>query len=126
MTRFPLFVLAAWFAITALWLLISPAGFYTTIPGVAESGPLNVHFARDVGLAIAVSAVALAYGAHLRDWRIALVGAGFPALHGALHVIEALHHGGHGGAEALVGTVLPGLLALMSVWMMPRVRQVAP
>lgn len=126
MTRFPLFVLAAWFGITALWLLISPAGFYTTIPGVSESGPLNLHFARDVGLAFAVSAVALGYGAHLRDWRIALIGAGFPALHGALHVIEALHHGGHGGAEALVGTVLPGLLALMSVWMMPRVRQVAP
>ena len=63
MMKIVVFALAGWFGLVAVWLLISPLGFYTTVPGVADSGPLNLHFARDVGLAFLVSAVALFVGA---------------------------------------------------------------
>ncbi|MFB9150913.1 hypothetical protein [Roseovarius ramblicola] len=115
MTRSVLYLLAAWCGGTGLWLVLSPAGFQATIPGVAETGPLNTHFFRDVGLAFVVSALALGAGAALCDWRLALVGAGFPLLHGGLHLAEALQHGPHGGAGALVATVLPGQIALAAV-----------
>jgi len=112
MTRSVLFLVAAWCGVTGLWLVISPAGFHAGIAGVSETGPLNTHFFRDVGLAFVVSALALGLGAWLRDWLVALVGVGFPLLHGGLHLIESLHHGPHGGAGELVATVLPGLVAL--------------
>jgi len=44
-----------------------------------------------------------------------LAGAGFPLLHGGLHLVESLHHGPHGGVGALVATVLPGAIALAAV-----------
>jgi len=115
MTRSVLFLAAAWCGVTGLWLVISPAGFHVGIPGVSETGPLNTHFFRDVGLAFVASALALGAGAALRDWRVALAGAGFPLLHGGLHLAESLHHGPHGGAGELVATVLPGLIALAAV-----------
>jgi len=33
-----------------LFMLISPQGWYLTIPGVPMSGPFNQHFVRDIGL----------------------------------------------------------------------------
>ena len=115
MTRSVLLLVAAWCGVTGLWLVISPAGFHAGIPGVSETGPLNIHFFRDVGLAFVVSALALGAGAASGDWRLALAGAGFPLLHGALHLVESLHHGPHGGAGELVATGLPGLIALAAV-----------
>ena len=115
MTRSVLLLVAAWCGGTGVYLVVSPGGFHAGIPGVAETGPLNIHFFRDVGLAFVVSALALGAGAGLRDWRVALAGAGFPLLHGGLHLAESLHHGPHGGAGELVATVLPGLIALAAV-----------
>jgi hypothetical protein len=115
MTRSVLFLVAAWCGGIGLWLVISPAGFHAGIPGVSETGPLNPHFFRDVGLAFVASALALGAGGALRDWRVALAGAGFPLLHGGLHLAEAVHHGPHGGAGELVATMLPGLIALAAV-----------
>lgn len=115
MTRSVLLLVAAWCGGTGVWLVLSPAGFHAAIPGVAETGPLNTHFFRDAGLAFVASALALGAGAVLDDWRVALAGAGFPVLHGGLHLAEAVHHGPHGGAGELVATVLPGLIALAAV-----------
>lgn len=115
MTRSVLFLVAAWCGVTGLWLVISPAGFHAGIPGVSETGPLNTHFFRDVGLAFVASALALGAGAVIDDWRVVLAGTGFPLLHGGLHLAEAVHHGPHGGAGELVATVLPGLIALAAV-----------
>lgn len=115
MMKMVIFALAGWFAIVAIWLLISPLGFYTTVPGVAGSGPLNLHFARDVGLAFLVSAVALFVGAQQGNRSLAVLGAGFPVLHGVLHLAEWLAHSGHAHrslVSELSGTLLPGLLAL--------------
>ncbi len=63
MIRLVLLALTGGFGLVAIWLLISLLGFYTTVPGVAASGALNPHFARDVELAFLVSAVALSVGA---------------------------------------------------------------
>ena len=115
MTRSVLLLVAAWCGGTGLWLVVSPGGFHAGVPGVAETGPLNTHFFRDVGLAFVVSALALGAGAASGDWRVALAGAGFPLLHGGLHLAEAVHHGPHGGAGELVATVLPGVIALAAV-----------
>ncbi|MGB8267320.1 MAG: hypothetical protein WCE44_13395 [Candidatus Velthaea sp.] len=38
------------FAVAA-WLFVAPEAFYATVPGVADSGPLNAHLLRDVGIA---------------------------------------------------------------------------
>lgn len=78
---------------------------------MAESGPFNIHFFRDVGLAFVASALALGAGVVLRDWRVALAGAGFPLLHGGLHLAEAVDHGPHGGPGELAATVPPALVA---------------
>jgi hypothetical protein len=115
MTRSVLFLVAAWCGGTGLWLVISPAGFHAGVPGVAETGPLNPHFFRDVGLAFVASALALGAGAASGDWRVALAGAAFPLLHGGLHLAESLDHGPHGGTGELVATVLPGLIALAAI-----------
>lgn len=115
MMKIVVFALAGWFGLVAVWLLISPLGFYTTVPGVADSGPLNLHFARDVGLAFSVSALALFVGAQQGNRSLSVLGAGFPVLHGVLHLAEWLAHGGHAHrslVSELSGTLLPGLLAL--------------
>src|SRR6056297_2780948 len=69
MTRYVLYLVAVWCGVTGVWLVVSPGGFHTGVPGVAETGPLNTHFFRDVGLAFVVSALALGAGAGLREWR---------------------------------------------------------
>ncbi|MDA3859336.1 MAG: hypothetical protein PF480_14160 [Roseovarius sp.] len=114
MIKLAIFSLAGWFGLVSVWLLISPAGYYATVPGVAASGPLNPHFARDVGLAFLVSAAALFIGAQRGNRSLAVLGAGFPTLHGVLHLVEWLAHNGqayHNLFLELSGTVLPGLLA---------------
>lgn len=63
MIRLVRLALAGGFGLVAVWLLISLLEFYTPVPGVAASGPLNPHFAQDVGLAFLVSTVAPSVGA---------------------------------------------------------------
>jgi hypothetical protein len=35
--------------LSASWMLIAPKHWYYTLPAVPESGPLNIHFVRDIG-----------------------------------------------------------------------------
>jgi hypothetical protein len=42
-----------------LWMLLAPAGWYRGLPaGVPDTGPLNVHFVRDIGAAFTTIGVA--------------------------------------------------------------------
>ena len=44
-----------------LWMLADPAGWYARLPAaVPDTGPLNVHFVRDIGSAFTVTGIALA------------------------------------------------------------------
>jgi hypothetical protein len=101
-------------------LLAGPA-WYAAVPGVTETGPFNAHFVRDVGAAclsagaglvwFAASASALARGA-------AIAGVVFLALHGLIHLVEAV--GDADGAMHLardfVGVLLPPILGAAALW----------
>jgi uncharacterized protein YjeT (DUF2065 family) len=96
-------------------MLFDPAGWYAMVPGVPESGPLNVHFVRDIGAAYLVTGVAIAAPAlDARAGPAALVGTLFLTLHALVHIADAMAgrtHADHFLAE-LVGVYAPAALAL--------------
>jgi uncharacterized protein YjeT (DUF2065 family) len=96
-------------------MLFDPAGWYAMVPGVPESGPLNVHFVRDIGAAYLVTGVSIAAPAlDARAGPAALAGALFLTLHALVHIADAMvgrTHADHFLAE-LVGVYAPAALAL--------------
>lgn len=88
------------------FMLLAPADWYAAVPGVAETGPLNPHFVRDIGAAyLACAGAGLWLAADRRAWPAALAAAGFLGLHGLIHLGEWL--GGHGLGH--LATDLPGI-----------------
>lgn len=85
------FVLLALFhSALSFWMLIDPAGWFVTVPGVTHTGPYNPHLVRDVGIAYLTVAGGFAVAAY---W----VRAAFPVLlvvtiwfvgHAAVHVAD--------------------------------------
>jgi predicted anti-sigma-YlaC factor YlaD len=76
-----------------VWMLLSPESWYHELPaGVPDTGPLNLHFVRDVGAAFATIGVAfLAAAPRPSARRGVLLGATlFLALHAAVHVTDLL------------------------------------
>jgi len=77
----------------AAWMLVAPEHWYLNLPaGVPDTGPLNVHFVRDIGCAFVVSGVALGWAAlttrpAVRVPCVALA-ALFAGAHGALHLFD--------------------------------------
>lgn len=77
----------------AAWMLADPAGWYADLPAaVPDTGPLNVHFVRDIGSAFAVMGAALLVAAVRPRLRVpALAGvAGFYLMHALVHVTDTL------------------------------------
>lgn len=72
-----------------LWMLLAPAAWYVSLPaGVPDTGPLNVHFVRDIGAAFTTAGVALCVAAP-RAWErrgVLLAVALFYLLHALIHV----------------------------------------
>lgn len=58
--------LALLFGGSGLWMLAAPGSWYAATPGVEHTGPLNVHFIRDIGGIYL--AMAAAQWLALRDW----------------------------------------------------------
>lgn len=81
-------------AANGIFMFVQPATWYAAIPGVPDTGPLNDHFVRDIGLAYLVAGGALVWSEFGGTWRASLLGCLFIALHSALHVGETLegHH----------------------------------
>lgn len=106
-------------------MLAQPAAWYHAVPGVIYTGPLNMHFVRDIGAAYLASAAGLAWRA-LRGPAAAPAaqwGALFLGLHAAIHVGETLA-GLCGWRQLLAdtpGVLLPALLAaaLAGPWRSP-------
>ena len=73
-------------------MLAAPLNWFTTVPGVADSGPFNDHFVRDVGIVYALSGVAflqLVRGlAAARPY--AMAGVIFLLGHAGFHLVETL------------------------------------
>jgi hypothetical protein len=105
-------------AANGLLMLIDPAAWYALVPGVAETGPLNMHFVRDIGCAYLVTGAALAGNAvDQRLHSAAVAGALFLTLHALVHVRDAVAGHGHTehAATELLTVFASALLALLFV-----------
>ena len=78
----------------AIWMLIDPATWFETLPGVVHTGPFNVHLVRDVGCAYLSVGVALALAAcwPRAAFPLLVLVALFLSLHAALHVWDIASH----------------------------------
>lgn len=96
MTKTTLIALVAIFYLgNGVFMVAAPLQWYSSIPGVIDSGPANLHFIRDIGFIYLLSGSAvfwaIAHPAQLSVWLA--IGNAWPALHGAFHLIEWVSHG---------------------------------
>jgi hypothetical protein len=98
-----------------LWMLAAPARWYTDLPaGVPDTGPLNLHFVRDIGAAFLTFGVMfLATASRAERHRHVVLAAGlFYVLHASIHVWDLL--AGRLGSDHwlvdLPGVFLPALI----------------
>jgi hypothetical protein len=116
-------VFGAALAASGVFMFLAPALWYGLYPDVADTGPLNPHFVRDIGAAyIVLGGAFLWFAVDARARAAALAGASFLALHAAVHLWDAaagretLRH----LAEDVVAIILPAMLAFWMAW--PRSR----
>jgi hypothetical protein len=108
------FVLVA----NGLFMLVDPAIWYAQVPGVPQTGPLNLHFVRDLGCAYVVTGAAfIGYAFEERLRAAALAGALFLTLHALVHVADAATGRGHADQALfeLVAIFAPAAIALWLV-----------
>ena len=109
-------VMAALLIGNGLAMLIAPEPWYWTVPGVAERGPFNHHFVRDIGMAYLLVGGCFAAGIAVAGQRPALwaVPTAWLGGHALFHVWEV--GSGHVPAGALTedfaGVILPALIGL--------------
>lgn len=102
-----------------LAMLALPGDWYQLAPGVTETGPANLHFIRDIGLAFLAAGVGLVIAARHETSIAALVpSAVFLGGHALLHVAEFAEHGATTPemARDTLLIVLPGLLPAFALW----------
>ena len=101
-----------------LWMLLAPAGWYRDLPaGVPDTGPLNVHFVRDIGAAFTTIGVAFLVAARDPALRrgVLLAATLFYVLHALVHVAD-LAAGRLAGDHWLIdlpGVFLPAILLVV-------------
>lgn len=89
--------------------------WYDNVPGVAQTGPLNLHFAKDVALAYLAGGTALLWAGLNYDRSAGIFGALWFVLHALLHIWIWVHRGGPIDLTALtnlIGIQIPAFLAL--------------
>ena len=75
------------FVANGLLMLVAPAAWYGFIPGVADTGPFNPHFVRDIGCAYLVAGGGLFWFAlDGRARPAAVIAAAFLTLHALVHL----------------------------------------
>ncbi len=91
-TRLAFAVLAAFLAANGAFMLASPSAWYYSIDSVPLTGPLNVHFVRDIGCAYLAASAGVMCAAMRRDWLVpgGLTALGFVGGHALVHAVEAL------------------------------------
>jgi hypothetical protein len=103
-----------------LVMLLAPGQWYPAVPGATETGPLNVHFVRDIGAAYLASAAGLGWWAARRPGGVAAVipAAVFLGLHMLVHLVESLtgHHAVSDIGRDFVGVYAPALIVIWIVW----------
>jgi len=93
--RILLLLLGASHIVNGLFMLIAPADWYASVPGVTATGPFNPHFILDIGMAFVASGAGLMLGARRAASAaiLACAGAAWPALHALIHIDGWLMHG---------------------------------
>ncbi len=110
----------------AVLMLVSPQTWYAHHPGVADHGPLNVHFVRDIACANLVVGAGIVFATlRPRAARTLLAAAAaFLSLHAGIHLAEWLF--GHGHSPAAPGEAATVYLpVLLSVWLLATARSLA-
>ncbi len=110
-------ILAAFHGLNGLKMVLDPAGWYASVPGIEHTGPFNGHFVPDIGFAFLTAAVGLGVWA-LRPQAGAawvIMGALWPALHGIFHIVGLGHHVPEGLAlfTDLAGVIATSLLGAL-------------
>lgn len=113
-----LLILAIYQGANGAFMLAAPDLWYDTVPGVHDSGPINIHFIRDIGLAFLAAAAALLIAMREEVRNAALI----PALvflggHAGLHVVEMISHStdATAGLRDLALIVIPALMPLVAL-----------
>ncbi|MBM4258962.1 MAG: hypothetical protein FJ147_24060 [Deltaproteobacteria bacterium] len=108
-----------------VWMLIAPESWYTDLPAaVPDTGPLNVHFIRDIGVTFTILGVGFGWCAMNLE-RCYPVYVGLTAWvvgHALLHVVDILTgrlpstHWGIDASLVFLPALLLLVLALPPVW----------
>jgi len=114
-------------AATGLWMMIDPKGWYAATPGVVETGPMNLHFIRDLAAAFLTFSIGLLFAIPPLSARFALatLAAIFAVLHALIHLFDAFSPGGH-PIQPAEGVAVFGAAALataVALWLFPKRRK---
>jgi hypothetical protein len=114
-------VLALLGVISGVAMLLAGRWWYGAVPGVVTTGPFNPHFVKDIGAAYLASGLAFAWRAARPSPAAAgasAAGAAFLALHGLIHLVEAV--GDPTGLADLArdfpAVILPAVIAVWIAW----------
>lgn len=108
------YILAALMAANGVYMFVDPPGWYAAVPGVPDTGPLNLHFVRDIGIAYFAAGAALAWSELGAGWRASALAALFLGGHALLHAGETILGQHHDVIlNELVAVHLPAVLAVV-------------
>ncbi|MBZ9989597.1 hypothetical protein LB572_21095 [Mesorhizobium sp. BH1-1-5] len=112
--RVLLLIIGIYQAAKGVVMLTVPEIWYSAVPGVPETGPANIHFIRDIGLAfLAAGAALLMASRRPGDGRLIAAAAIFLGGHAIYHLIEMAHGTTlTAAARDIMLIVVPGLLPL--------------
>ncbi len=107
-------------AVNALIQLALPMAWYDAVPGVPLTGPFNVHFVRDIGMAYLVVTLGLGWFAWrpTQGWPALVCAAAFLSLHAAIHIGDASCGGSvwRDLVRDFPGVFLPALITAWIAW----------
>lgn len=117
-------ILGLGLGVNGLWMLARPENWYRLVPGVAGTGPANLHFIRDIGCAYLVVSGSLFWllRAPRQSWPAAFAAGMFLALHALVHLWDTVagREPAHQMLADVPAVVLPAILALWLVWLAKR------
>ena len=116
MHRIILIAVGGYALVNATYIWAAPQHWYNTIPGVPATGPLNLHFARDVALAFLSSAIALIWAGGKANATAAICGSLWLAFHALFHLWVWANRGFPADLVALTNLTGIQLPAWVSAW----------
>ncbi len=111
--------------LNGLVMIVAPEFWYQQTPGASATGPFNIHFVRDIGIAFLAAGSGLALGVSQKKLTandIAFVSMVFLAGHGLLHLFEMIAMGAllNAAMRDFVLIVLPVLIAIFCLMKLER------